>query len=364
MVYLIIAFLISFLVCLLIIKFISWQSICDISSGVQKFHPKPVPRIGGLAIYLACWSVSIVFYLIQKEFAKEFFLILICAFPVFFSGLLEDVTKKVSPHWRLFAAFISGGLAFFLLSAEVTSIDIKFFDKILACSWISFVFTTFAVAGVTHAFNIIDGFNGLCAGVSIIIFGAYAYVSFLVHDYFLLYLSLVMVFAILGFFVWNYPFGFIFLGDGGAYFLGYIAAILGVLITQKHPVVSSWFPLMLVIYPVWETLFSAYRRKFFKGISPSSPDAVHFHTLVYRRLVKFTFGKNLDITQRNFLTSPYLWIIEIMCVIPAIIFWKDTHILMVCVFIFIIFYTWLYFRIIKFRTPKIFKIKKEINNCP
>ncbi len=164
--------------------------------------------------------------------------------------------------------------------------------------------------------------------------------------------------ATLGFFLWNYPFGYIFLGDGGAYFLGFISATMGVLLVNRHPDVSPWFPLLLLLYPVWETIFSIYRRKFLKKSPPHMPDAIHFHQLLYKRITKKLLGRELNNLERNYFTTPFLWIMGLLCFVPAVIFWKNTPALMVSSLSFIAFYTWLYSRIVKFKTPKILKILK------
>ena len=361
--YLFLAFLLSAVANLLLIRLGGWRLICDTCEGVQKFHDRPVPRVGGMAIYGAVFVVALVFLLVKKPFARSLLLVLLCGLPVFAVGLLEDITKKVSPLWRLLAGFASAALAFFLISARISRIDLPLVDNLLTVSLFSFPFTVFAVGGVSQAFNIIDGFNGLSSGMAMMVFGGYAYVAFLVNDYFLLYLGLVMLFATLGFFIWNYPFGFIFLGDGGAYFLGYIAAILGVLLVAHHPQVSPWFPLLLVIYPIWEVIFSIYRRRFLKKIPPGLPDAMHFHSLIFRRLIKLTFGSEIEVLKRNAFTSPYLWIMQLMYVVPAVLFWRNTYLLMLFVFAFIVFYTWLYFRMVRFRTPRFFMFGKKVRSA-
>jgi len=343
MVYLLISFFVSFLGCLV---FIRLGLLYDKSSGPQKLHTKPTPRAGGIAIFLSLLCVLIAFFVARKDFSKEFLLFLLSAFPVFLFGLLEDVSNKIAPKWRLMAGFISGALVVFLLSSSVTRIDFPYVDDILRYKIISLLFTSFAIAGVSHAFNIIDGLNGLVSGVSILVFGAYAYVSFLHNDFFLLYLSLIFVFSTLGFFLWNYPFGFIFLGDSGAYLLGFSVATIGVLLVNKHPDVSPWFPLLLVLYPIWETIFSIYRRKFLKRYSPYMPDALHFHQLLYRRLLKTILGSNIEPFKRNSYTSPFLWVMGLICLIPAVLFWNNTPVLMFFTLAFIVFYTWLYFRIV------------------
>jgi len=215
-------------------------------------------------------------------------------------------------------------------------------------------FTIITVGGVTNSINIIDGFNGLAAMVSIFVFAALTYVSYMVGDTFLIYISLSSMGAILGFFIWNYPNGLIFLGDGGAYLIGFIIAEVSILLVNHHPEVSPWFPMLLVIYPVWETLFSIYRKKVLRGQSPGMPDGLHLHMMVYKRLLGWIIGskKAEHLIKRNAMTSIYLWGISLMTVIPAIFFWQNTTILMGFVILFIILYVWLYWRIVKFKTPK------------
>ncbi|WP_231963411.1 MraY family glycosyltransferase [Thermosulfidibacter takaii] len=289
--FLLFTFLISFFLCF---TFIKVGLFLDEQEGVQKFHEKPTPRVGGLAIYMSVILVAPLFFLVRKPFAKDLLLFLLSSFPVFLGGFLEDITRKVSPKWRLLGGFVSAILAFYLVSAKVTRVDVPSLDDLLKIEVFSILFTVFAFTGVAHAFNIIDGFNGLASGVAMLVFGAYAYISFWHKDMFLVYLNLLLVAAVLGFFLWNYPFGYIFLGDGGAYFLGFSAAAIGALIVNRHPDVSPWFPFLLVLYPVWETLFSAYRRKFLKSYPPHMPDALHFHQLIYRRLFRLIFGSGLD----------------------------------------------------------------------
>ena len=335
----------------------------DTYRGPQKFHKTSTPRIGGLSIFFTSICYSVYFYFLnRKEYPslnKEILYFLIIALPVFLFGLLEDITKKISPKWRLIGAFISGLLFVFAFDAYVNRVDIPIFDSVLKIKILAILFTTFAIAGVSHAFNIIDGFNGLASGVALLVFSTYAYIAYLLNDDLIFNLSLVLIAATLGFFVWNYPYGKIFLGDGGAYFLGFSSASIGVFLVNKHPEVSPWFPLLLNLYPVWETLFSIYRRKFIKEHPPHLPDSFHLHQLIYKRITKSLIGNKKDPLKRNYLTTPFLWFMELLCVIPAILFWNNTPVLMLCSLVFIIFYTWLYFRIVKFKTPLISLIKKS-----
>jgi UDP-N-acetylmuramyl pentapeptide phosphotransferase/UDP-N-acetylglucosamine-1-phosphate transferase len=358
--YLLLAFLSSFLVCYFLLK-LSTQRALDHTEGVQKFHSWRAVRLGGVALMISLITSGVAFYLSGKDFAKEYLLVILSSLPVFLGGLAEDLTKKVGPKTRLLMAFISGILAFLLLGIHLTRTDVPVLDFVLSNSLIfSVLFTSFALAGVSNAVNIIDGFNGLASGVLIISFLAYAYVSYLLGDFFLLYLSLTITFALIGFFFWNFPFGYIFLGDGGAYLLGFWAGLLGVLVVERHSEVSPWFPFLLLLYPIYETIFSIIRKKFMRNASPFEPDPIHLHMLFYKRLIKPNVGNSLPNFLTNSLTSPYLWFMAFICVIPAVLFWNMTIFLVPFSILFMLFYTWLYFRIVRFKTPEFLTLPLKI----
>jgi UDP-N-acetylmuramyl pentapeptide phosphotransferase/UDP-N-acetylglucosamine-1-phosphate transferase len=234
-------------------------------------------------------------------------------------------------------------------------------DWLLQFTVVSFLMSIFAMAGAANAINIIDGYNGLASVVSAMIFAGLAYVSFYLGDRLILVAAVGMLGAIAGFLIWNYPRGLIFLGDGGAYFIGFMIGALSVLMLARHPHVSPWFPLLLCIYPVFETLFSIYRKKLVRGKSPGAPDGVHLHMLVYKRLVRWAVGSReaRQITQRNAMTSPYLWVLSSMGTIPAVLFWQYEWVLMVFVVIFSVSYVMLYRRLVLFRMPRWLVLQKQ-----
>jgi UDP-N-acetylmuramyl pentapeptide phosphotransferase/UDP-N-acetylglucosamine-1-phosphate transferase len=166
-------------------------------------------------------------------------------------------------------------------------------------------------------------------------------------------MSLCLVAATLGFLFWNYPRGLIFAGDGGAYLWGVVIALVSILLVQRHPQVSPWFVVLLLIYPVWETLFSVY-RKVVRGDSPGMADALHLHQLIYRRLVRAIFDDEelRDVLTRNNRTTPYLLGFAMLSVAPAVFFWTNTWVLIFFTAIFVGTYVWAYLTIIRFKTPK------------
>ncbi len=345
------AFLSSFVATLLIIRFkhLHEQFSADSDlSGPQKFHTQAVPRIGGISIAIGIFA-AILLRLKNNPAPITEITLLVCAIPTFAIGLTEDLTKKISVRLRLIFTAIAAAMLVYLMPAYITRLDIPYVDLILAFSIIGGALTVFAITGLANAYNIIDGFNGLASMVGIITLLAIAYVSFVVADPQIMYLSLIMAAAILGFFIWNYPRGLIFLGDGGAYLIGFWIASLSVMLTYRHREISPWFALLINGYPIVETLFTIYRRKIHQGKSPGQPDGIHFHTLIYRRILLPHHCQG--IFSANAKTAPYLWVLTVLGVTPAILWWHSTPTLIASSLIFITCYVWLYARIVQLRTP-------------
>lgn len=351
-----ISFIISLLVTMLIVRFAHRDSAAadyDLD-GVQKFHVRPVPRIGGLGIVAGCSVAVAALTLRDFPLAIDLGLLLLCSAVVFGIGLAEDLTKQIRPLIRLLGAFIGAALAALLLQAAITRVDIPFVDAWLAIPLVGSLAAIVCVGALVNAINIIDGFNGLAAAAALAMFASLGYVAFKVGDPLILGGALLMIGGILGFLVWNYPYGLVFLGDGGAYFLGFMLAELGILLVVRNPAVSAWYPALLFIYPIFETLFSIYRKKYLRGMSPSMPDGVHLHMLIYKRVIRWAIGtRNARLlTQRNAVTSPYLWVLSLLAIVPATVFWGHGALLIVFLLGFIATYTWLYTAIVRFRTPR------------
>ncbi|MBP4046229.1 MraY family glycosyltransferase [Chromobacterium violaceum] len=329
-------------------------------SGVQKFHARPVPRVGGIPIMSGLLAGCALLFWYSKSPMPA--LLIVSSVPAFAAGLIEDMTKRIGPGPRLFATFIAALAAYFLLDAGLQRVGIVGIDQVLLAWWpLALLLTVVAVGGVAHAVNIIDGYNGLSGVVAITIFLAIAYVAFKVQDTVLMGICFAMIGAIAGFLFWNFPRGLIFAGDGGAYLVGFMIAEVSILLVHRHAEVSPWFPLLCVIYPVFETVFSMYRRKFLQNRAIGYPDALHLHQIIYKRVVLWMVGsKDAEhLTQRNSLTSPYLWALSSFSVLPAMLFWNNTPVLIVLVLLFMITYVKLYQRIIRFHTPRWMMLRKS-----
>lgn len=358
------ALVVSFITTLLIVRYAHvharFSSDCD-TQGVQKVHSHPVPRIGGMGIMLGLLAAGTFATFKYPGPLQEVLLLAASAAPVFLGGFIEDITKRISPRTRLICAMLSALLAYWVLNIHINRIDIAPIDRLLAIPVISVSLTVICTAAMTNAINIIDGFNGLASMVSIFMFVSLGYVAFQVGDSIVLSASLIMIGAVFGFFIFNYPNGLVFLGDGGAYLIGFMLAELAILLVMRNPMVSPWYPALMLLYPIFEVGFSIYRRRFVRGVSPSMPDGVHLHMLIYKRVLRWAVGSRVaaKLAHRNSMTSPYLWVLCLTAVLPATIFWRHTGLLAACCLVFIVVYVWLYQRIVRFRAPRWMMFKKK-----
>ena len=326
----------------------------DDISGPQKFHALPVARVGGIGIFAGLLLGLVPLWAAAPQSALSAAGLLACGLPAFAGGLVEDLTKSVRPLHRLAATAVSALLAAWVLNALIVRTDIPGLDWLVANAAGATVLTVFAVAGIANSVNIIDGFNGLASMCVMIMLGALAYVAFQVGDTFIGTLALAGIGAVLGFFLWNFPAGLIFLGDGGAYFLGFFVAELSILLLVRNPTVSPLFPLLVCVYPVFETLFSIYRRRFLRSVPPSMPDGIHLHSLIYRRMMRWAVGDRSAraLTRRNSMTSPFLWLLCMLSVVPAVLFWDSSAWNAAFLGLFGLIYLALYWRIVRFKVPR------------
>lgn len=286
----------SVVLCCVLVLTKKWHGVLtlDQSSGIQKFHTAPTPRIGGLPVFLSLVAVS---GTVVSEVSDLLSLLLIAGLPAFAFGVAEDLTKRVGVMTRLLATMASGVLAWWLSGISLTHVGLPGVDQLLRWLPFSLAFTAFAVGGLANAINIVDGFNGLASLTAIFGFLGFAGVAWAVGDAKLALLCLLLAAAVMGFFAVNWPFGKLFLGDGGSYFIGFSLAWVAVLLLERNAAVSPFAALLVCIHPVTEVLFSVYRRKVRKE-HPGQPDRLHFHSLLKRRYVS-RWLSHLPSTIRN-----------------------------------------------------------------
>ena len=326
----------------------------------QRFHVGEIPRLGGVAVLVGlCSSWMLGVWQTRAgdpgslRLGYWVFLWIVALLPAALGGITEDITQRLSVRYRLLLTLVSGGLAVWLLELNVPRLGLPWLDAMLRREpWLGMGIVLLAIAGLPHAFNIIDGYNGLAGMVALIVTLALAHVCLQVGDRALASLLVCMAAATVGFLVWNYPRGMLFAGDGGAYIWGVVIALASLSLVQRNVEVSPWFPMLLLIYPVWETLFSIY-RKLVRGVSPGMADALHFHQLIYRRIVRRVFHEDeaRRMLKRNNRTSPYLWAFTMLTVVPAVLFWNNTPVLMAFCGLFGATYVLAYIGIVRFKVP-------------
>jgi UDP-GlcNAc:undecaprenyl-phosphate GlcNAc-1-phosphate transferase len=301
------AFFGSFLISILII--ISGRIHLQYSSRglreteVQRSHVGSTPRIGGVAILVGCgyaWYNS-------DNFSSNYLAyIILSGIPVLIFGLLDDLHFKVRPVYRLLGASISSIVAIYLLKTWLSRVDVLFIDQLFIISPIAILFTIFATTGVAHSFNVIDGLNGLSLGISLSTSFFLTVIAWITSDALIVLLCLVFFLSSLGLFLLNFPWGKIFLGDGGAYFQGHCLSWVAILLLERNAEITAWSILLIFFWPVVETVFSIYRR-IYKKKSASIADREHFHQLVFDKIKKLKFfhdNSNLANSFSTFLILP------------------------------------------------------------
>ncbi len=351
----VIPYLAGFLICAFCVGLLASPILAklglDKQSGIQKVHTRPTSRLGGIGIFVGlCAGI----YLNKETLPNDAILglcLLLCSLPVFISGLIEDLTHKVHPTTRLLMAILSALLILWILRFGVQRTDIAVFDFLLRLPFFMTLLTILVVSGFTNAINIIDGFHGLASGCVMIMLLTLAAISYNVEDLTLVRLCLLTFFVTLGFSIWNWPFGKIFLGDAGAYLIGFCVVELGLLIPYRSPEISPMAPVLVGIYPLVETVFSMYRRKFVRTHPLNHPDALHLHTMLYRRVFS-PKGQHVSARAKNFSNARVSVVFWILTAVPCILAWifaQNTTVLLLCMGGFALLYASIYRRLVYFK---------------
>ncbi len=277
----------------------------DSTIGVQKFHAEPTPRVGGIGIYL---GVVLAWAVVRDKGVRDILgVILVAGFVPLVCGLVEDLTKRVGVLPRLVATMLGGVVAWLITGVALNRLDVYGLDWIMTITPIAVLFTAFAVGGVANAINIIDGFHGLASGTTMIALIALGSIAAQADDPQLAIACFMLAAAIGGFWLVNYPWGKLFMGDGGAYFAGFGLAWLAVLLPVRNPEVSVWAALLVCAYPVIEVIYSMARR-YAKRQSPGEADSGHLHSLIKVKLIRPRLSAaGVDKSVRNAAVSPIVW---------------------------------------------------------
>ena len=324
-------FFVSFVLCLIII----------VSSGygfsrrgegddvaIQSAHSGFVPRIGGLAIYISILvlipllsfgfiPLSVVFDLDAEQLTHLF----LSAAPVFSVGLAEDLGYDMSPRARLVGSVVSSLVAILLFKFWLSKLGIPGVDQLLVFAPFGILFTIFATVGVVNAFNLIDGLNGLSSYVTVSVAVSLSIIAFQADGAKVSIFLVLLVSAVLGFMVLNFPMGKIFLGDGGAYALGHLLVWSAIILINGATEVSAFAILLVFFWPVADTGLAIWRR-WKLGNPTDRPDRLHFHQLAMRFLEIRVFGRD-----RREVANPVATLILTPLIsapqVLGVLFWDD-----------------------------------------
>ena len=338
-------FFITVLICLILWGLNKFFRLCildNLRNSPQTFHKKSVSRLGGVAIFISLFITSY-FLSGDNEEYKMLRLGLASSLPIFLAGIFDDLKMQISPITRILFMIPTPILFFYLLDIRIESVGINFIDVFLQIEIIGLLFLIFSLIGIINAFNIVDGFNGLllayCLSVLLTLILAYESTSGI--DW--LTYMVALFFATFGVFLFNFPFGNLFLGDAGAYLLGALIPISLIEYTFDNGF-SPWFVLAVLIYPVTEVFTSIVRKVFFRRMSAMQPDGLHFHMLVYKKISKKVGFRRVRL--RHFVVTLFIFSINFPFLLAANLYKSDSMFLIFLCCWYLLIYGMIYFLMI------------------
>ena len=267
-------------------------------------------------------------------------------------GILSDLKLIRSAKKKLLLQIFF--ILFYIVYNDVQLSDtrIDFLDMILRNNYINYFFVTFCILIIVNGSNFIDGMNTLCIGYYLLITSIVYYLKLSdlisIENISILYLFIVLLFA----FIINLKNKF-FLGDSGAYLIGFIFSILLINIYKWNLGLSPFFIILLLWYPSYENLFSIFRKNILKK-SAMYPDAKHAHQLIY-----FFINKRYRLTsfQSNIFTSQIINTYNFLIMLIALNFISNSKIQISLIVFNIMFYNLIYLKLFKYKYTKSFNLK-------
>ncbi|GEK35108.1 glycosyltransferase family 4 protein [Kurthia sibirica] len=244
----------------------------------RKVHAHIMPRLGGLAIFLA----FLIGVLVYRPENPAIIPIIIASFVIIIIGVLDDMLE-ISAKAKFLGQTVAAAIVIFFGDIQIASINIPF-GGVLDFGYLSIPLTLIWIVGITNAINLIDGLDGLAAGVSSIALLTLAAMAFIMNDSFVLVMALMLVVSTVGFLFYNFHPAKIFMGDTGALFLGFIISVLALMGFKNVTFVSLVIPIIMLGVPISDTFFAIVRRLLNKQ-PPFQPDKSHLH----HRLISIGF---------------------------------------------------------------------------
>lgn len=267
-------FLTSLILTYLMIKISKNMNIMDIPNE-RSVHKKPTPLLGGIAIFLS-FLFGFILFGNQNPLMIS---ILIASFLILLLGIFDDI-KPIKARYKFVIHILVALIVVFYGGLKLTHVDI--FGLSLNFKWMSPYVTILIIVGIINAVNLIDGLDGLCAGISSIYFLTIGVIALILNKFngLDIILSFIMLGSTLGFLVFNYPPAKIFMGDTGSTFLGLMISVIMLLGFKTVTLTSLLIPLVLLILPITDTLFAIIRRALNKKpIGQADKEHIHHQLL-------------------------------------------------------------------------------------
>ncbi len=265
------------------------------TSAIQSAHSRVTPRVGGVGILLTIVLMAV----FSPDGVKDRYLYLALASSGLLAvGFLEDLGFGVSPRIRLLVAAMSSIAVILFLDVWLLRIGVPYFDHFVPFWGIGIALTLFITVGLTNGFNLIDGVNGLAGFTAITAAVCLAIIAGKAGYGDLSALCILLAAGIFGFLVLNFPFGLIFLGDAGAYAIGFIIGWFAIALVNNVPEATPWAILLTIFWPVADTGLAIYRRSTLKA-AKMQPDRLHVHQIVMRVLELTLLGR-----RRRLISNP------------------------------------------------------------
>ena len=242
----------------------------------RKVHNKPMPRLGGLGIFL-----GLLFgYMIFGEQSTLMNSVLISSFIIVLTGFIDDIKPLKASH-KFVGQVIAACIITFYGGVVINNLGA--FGLYVNFGFLTFPVTLFFILGCINCINLIDGLDGLAGGISAIYFLTIGIITTLKGSSGLEFvLCFIMFGSCLGFLIHNFYPAKIFMGDSGSMLLGLIIAVIALLGFKNVTLTSLVIPLFVLAIPILDTCFAIIRRRL-KGERISKPDKFHIHHQLLKR---------------------------------------------------------------------------------
>ncbi len=308
----------------LLIRFWPFSIGVDHPDSHRKKHAGPILRLGGMPIFLVFVLMMLLVPFIAERAFTTWSAILFTSGLIFLLGLMDDF-RPIGARMKLAGQLAIATLAYFMgLRIEVLTVPMGELEINLA--WLSFFVTVIWLISVPNIINLIDGVDGLAGGLGFFLYVTLGYVAWTGGLTEVAAVSLAVAGALAGFLCFNFPPARIFLGDGGAYFIGYGIAALSLQSSQKGSVAAVLLVTVIALgLPIMDTLLALIRRAV-RGFPLFRPDAEHIH----HRL------KGLGFSERRLVLLMY-FVTVTLSVLALSVFWSQGRTLPIAVgFLFLL----------------------------